>query len=289
MHDVLRTAEAIAEFGRSRVRRELGCGRWQRPGRGVIVLHNGPLTPLQVDLARIKTGAPGSALGGLSALAHDGFTGFEPDEPVLIVPAGSRRPDLDDVTVHWSEFLDDRDVHPHRIPPRTRPARSLIDAASWCPNDRYARAIVIAGVQQGLTSTAHIREALTRRGRCRRRGLVIESVLDAAGGIQSLPERDFDEIRVLAGLPKPQRQQRVQGKDGRFYLDVHIAEIGLSIEIHGIPHLAVRRWDADLRRANEIVIAGERLLIFSSYAIRHEQAAVIDQLQRMARTLRSAA
>ena len=114
-------------------------------------------------------------------------------------------------------------------------------------------------------------------------------MLDAAGGIQSLPERDFDEIRVLAGLPRPHRQQRVCGKDGRHFLDVYIAELGLSIEIHGIPHLAVRRWDADLRRANEIVIAGERLLIFSSYAIRRERAAVIDQLQRMATALRRAA
>ena len=57
----------------------------------------------------------------------------------------------------------------------------------------------------------------------------------------------------------------------------------MSAEIHGIPHHAVRQWDADLRRANEIVIGGERLLIFSSYAIRHEQVAVADQLFRMAR------
>ncbi len=57
----------------------------------------------------------------------------------------------------------------------------------------------------------------------------------------------------------------------------------MSAEIHGIPHHAVRQWDADLRRANEIVIGGDRLLIFSSYAIRHEQVAVADQLFRMAR------
>jgi hypothetical protein len=38
-------------------------------------------------------------------------------------------------------------------------------------------------------------------------------------------------------------------------------------------------------RANEVVISGERLLIFSSYAIRREQRAVADQLLRMARAL----
>lgn len=230
----------------------------------------------------LKFCAPDSVLGGLTALQHDGFEGFMPRRPGIVVPAASRRPDLDDAEIHWSEFLDDRDVHPHRRPRRTRPARSLIDAASWCDDDRYARAIVIAGIQQGLTSTRHIREALTRRGACRRRALIVESVLDAAGGIQSLPERDFGEILVLAGLPRPTRQLPVRGRDGRYYLDVHIPEIDLSIEIHGIPHLAVKKWDADLIRANEIVIAGARLLIFSSYAIRHERPTIIDQLKRAA-------
>ena len=93
--------------------------------------------------------------------------------------------------------------------------------------------------------------------------------------------------------PKPSCQRRsgahpVRGTSGRYYLDVHIPEIGLSIEIHGIPHLAVSRWDADLRRANEIVIAGERLLIFSSYATRRERRAVLDQLERMRASLRPA-
>jgi hypothetical protein len=86
-----------------------------------------------------------------------------------------------------------------------------------------------------------------------------------------------------AGLPRPTRQHRVRGKDGRYYLDATWESLGISAEIHGIPHQAVRQWDADLLRANEIVIGGERLLIFSSYAFRHEQVAVADQLFRMAR------
>jgi hypothetical protein len=43
----------------------------------------------------------------------------------------------------------------------------------------------------------------------------------------------------------------------------------------------VTQWDSDLDRANEIVIGGPRLLIFSSYAVRHEQPRVGDQLMRM--------
>lgn len=281
----MRMSEAIERFGLGRVRNHVDRGRWQKPCRGVVVLHNGPLTwgqRLQVALA---SASPGAALGGLTALAVDGLEGFTPAAPQVVLPPGARSPSRDGLEVHWSTQLDGRDVHPLAQPRRTRPARSLVDAASWTGNERLARAIVIAGVQQGLTSTTHLRDALTRRGPCRHRGLVIESILDAAGGIQSLPERDFDEVCRFAGLPRPSRQRAVRGPDGRYHLDASWDDLGMAAEVHGLPHHGVERWSADLVRANEVVISGERLLIFSSYTVRREQRAVADQLVRMARAL----
>lgn len=131
---------------------------------------------------------------------------------------------------------------------------------------------MLAGVQQKLVSPSQLREALSRRGPCRHRALIIESILDAAGGIQPLPERDVDRIRRQCGLPPPARQAPVRRPDGRYYLDREWLEYGAAVEIHGIPHLAVRHWEQDLARANEIVIQGARLLVFSSYAVRHEPA-----------------
>jgi very-short-patch-repair endonuclease len=114
--------------------------------------------------------------------------------------------------------------------------------------------------------------------------VIVESVLDAGGGIQSLPERDFDDIRRSAGLPPPTRQLRVKGPDGRFHLDVAWEDSGIAVEVHGVSHLEAEKWSADLARANEIVIGGRRLLAFSSFSIRHEQAAVADQLLRLFRS-----
>ena len=54
--------------------------------------------------------------------------------------------------------------------------------------------------------------------------------------------------------------------------------------MHGIPHMAVGRWDADLQRQNEVAIVGPRLLVFTSFAIRHRGEVVIDQLTRMLRS-----
>jgi hypothetical protein len=228
---------------------------------------------------------PGAALGGITALAYDGFTGLGTDETLVVLPEGANRPSLSEVTYHWSTELTDADVHPLRSPRRTRPQRSLVDAASWSSwsAERRARAIILAGVQQRLVRPRDLRDALSRRGPCRHRALIVESILDARGGVQSLPEFDFEMIRRRHGLPEPARQSIRRRKDGKYYLDVDWPDYDTACEIHGIPHIRVTQWESDLERANEIVIAGPRLLVFSSYAVRRQQPRVGDQFVRMLR------
>lgn len=248
-----------------------------------MVTHNAPLTPTERIEVGLAVAAPRSALAGLTALAADGFETTMTGPIDIALPEGARKPKPEIARFHFSTRLTDADIHPTRSPRRTRPARSVIDAASWATTDVAARAVVLAAFQQGLVSVRTIREALQRRGRCRRRALVIESMLDASGGIQSLPERDFDRIVIAAGLPRPTRQQVVRGKDRRHYLDVDWKQWRVAAEVHGIPHMKVAQWDADIVRANEVVIGGRRLLAFTSYAIRHDPDAVRDQLVRMFR------
>lgn len=251
--------------------------------------HSAPLSAAEHERVALTLCAPAAALGGLSALRHDTFSGFAPDTTYIVLPEGADRPRDVPFTTHWSTDLGSADVHPFREPRRTRPARSLIDAASWCDHDRYARTIVLAGMQQGLVNDRTMHEALDRRGTCRRRGLIRESILDAAGGIQSLPERDFDDIRRRARLPAPTRQQRLKRTDGRYYLDATWDDLDLAVEVHGTQHQQVGQWDADVTRGNEIVIDGRCLLIFTSYAIRHRPEAVAEQLRRMVERLRRTA
>jgi hypothetical protein len=256
-------------------------GVWQKPVTNVYVTHNGPLTAAEELGVALAACGPASVLGGLSALEVDGFAGARSARPVVVIPIGARRPHHVDVIPHWSGKLDVKDVHPDREPRRTRPARSLVDAASWAASDVAARLIVISGVQQGLANTRTLREAMTRRGTCRRRALIVESILDAAGGIQSLPERDFNSIVARLNLPRPARQSPVQAPDGRFYLDADWPAFAVAAEVHGIPHLQVARWDDDLHRGNEVTIGGRRVVQFSSFGVRHRQKAVGDQLRRL--------
>lgn len=275
--------QALTLVSRHELYRLVRTGVWASPATGVFVTHNGPLTPAQRDWVALLAAPPGSVLGGLSALAHDDFDVFRrpTDRPVVVAGPGASPNRYDDIDLHWSKYLDSRDVHPLRTPPRTRLARSVIDAASWEDDERRARAIVLAAAQRGIVATRILREALTRRGACRHRALIVESYLDAAGGIQSLPERDFDQIRRELHLPAPDRQKAVKGPDGRYYLDVWWQAFNLACEIHGIPHMRVESWDDDLLRQNEISIRGDRTLIFSSFAIRRQTERVKDQLRRM--------
>lgn len=279
-HGVMTRSQALSIMSRHQLYRLVQSGRWSRPARGVFVDHTGPLTSVQRDWVALLAAPPGSVLGGLSALRHDGYASFAPARPVVVAPMGAANLAYDDLDLHWSIYLDDRDVHPLRTPPRTRPARSVIDAASWEPQEKRAREIVLSAAQKGLVVPRTLREALARRGTCRHRALIVESYLDADGGIQSVPERSFDEIRREVGLPAPERQVVVRRSDGRYYLDAWWAELNLAVEVHGIPHMDVERWDGDLLRLNEVAIGVRRTLVFSSFAIRRHRGVVVDQLRR---------
>lgn len=281
---VFRTADLVARHSRSYVRHAVSSGRWQRPLRGVIVTHNGPISQAERHVVRLLSCPPGSVLAGATALELAGLVGFESSTTFVAIPEGADRPHRDGLVTHWSTQLDAVDVHPVLDPPRTRVARSLVDFASWCGNDRYARAATIAAFQQGLVRAQQVHEALDRRGQPRRKSIVRESVLDAQGGMQSLPEVDFDALVVMAGLPRPTRQRAVKAADGTYYLDAAWDEYGVAVEIHGLPHHGIVSWSDDLVRANEIVITGPRLLIFTSYTIRHEPEVVVDQLVRALRS-----
>jgi hypothetical protein len=79
--------------------------------------------------------------------------------------------------------------------------------------------------------------------RPRRRALVLETTLDAAGGSQSITEVDFLKLCRSNGLPIPTRQVARTDSDGRQrYLDALFEEYQLVIEIDGSHHLDPKVW-----------------------------------------------
>ncbi len=281
--------DACNHFGESHVRAQIAAGRWAAPVPAVIVTHNGPITPQQRIWVALSAAPPGTVLGGLSAAEDDGLKGFAPEGISLVIPGSSyppinsvmQLPEEWNVQVRWSRMLGIKDVNPNAVPPKTRRPRSVLDAASERVSERRARVIVLAAVQQRFTRPPDLWDALSRRGRCRNRRIIVESIIDATGGIESLPELEFETIRRRLRLPKPARQRVLRRNDGRCYLDNDWPDVGVRVEIHGIPHSEIRNWDSDLLRQNDLSIQGGGLLVFSSYAVRHVQDRVESQLVRM--------
>lgn len=267
------------------VRAQLDAERWQRPHRGVVVVHNGPLTAEQELWVAVLAGPPGTVLAGPTAACLGGLRGFESDLIHVLVPAKARTFQHDGVEVGRSRCLESFDVHPSATPPRTRLQRSLLDIASARSTpDHRTRAVLLAGVQQRLTTVALLQEALTRRGRCRRRALILETLDDAAGGIASVPEREFALLVRQHRLPEPTRQVLRRRRTGVYYLDSWWDDYQLGSEVQGVPHFALDQWDADLDRHNEITADGASVLHFSSFAIRHRALKIA---QVLAKALRS--
>jgi very-short-patch-repair endonuclease len=86
-----------------------------------------------------------------------------------------------------------------------------------------------------------------------------------------VPEKDFDVIITRRHLPAPTRQSVRRRPDGKYYPDAEWDRYGTAAEVHGSQHLEVLAWDDDLDRAADIVVAGPRLLQFTSYAVRRRQ------------------
>lgn len=222
----------------------------------------------------LLAGPPGSALGGLTAAELDGLQGFEITAIYLVIPRRSRVPTRHGLIVKRFCLLGERDVHSWRRSRRTRLPRSLVVGASWQSSTERARAVILAGVQQRLVRPHDVRSALESRGTCRHRLVIRQSIDDAEGGLASMPEHEFSSIVRTFHLPEPERQAIVQRCDGRFYLDAYWRTYGVTAEVHGMQHMELVSWDADLERQAMIAVRGLRVLPFTSYAVRHRKERV---------------
>ena len=275
---VIASAQALGFMSEKAIRHRLASGRWQRLHRRVFVTHSGPIIVAQRRWAAVLAAGGDAVVGGLTALD---LRGYETAKIHLLVRAARRPRSLPTgVVLHRTRTLGRDELLPDSRPPRTRPARSLVDAAQWALTDGAARAIIAAGFQQRLVREDDVRRTLDRLTRARRRRLIRVTVNDVVGGAHSLAEIDFIGLCRRNGLPEPIRQATRTDVDGRRrYLDALFPQWRIVVEIDGGQHLEVRQAWADMQRQNALWIAGERVLRFPAWAIRADPTAVASQLR----------
>jgi hypothetical protein len=260
------------------------AGRWRALGRRVVVLHNAALSHEQRQWAAVLFPAKPTALAGLSGATAGGLRGFEPDHAHIVVAHDTRTNLPSWVKVHESRRFSPADIA-EASPPRTRIARSLVDAAAWSRRPRRACAILCAGVQQRLVTADRLGEELATAGSVRHAAIMRAIIGDIGGGGHTLAEIEFGPLAKRAGLPAPRQQSRRREPDGRYrYLDVELDlpdGTVLVVEIDGLGHIDIENWTDDLDRQNEVVIDGRPVLRFPSMIVRLNGDRVVDQLRRM--------
>ena len=144
---VVTRSQALRFMTVDALRHRVASGRWRLVHRGLYVAQSGPVTGPQRDWIGVLGAGRGHAvLAGLSALSRFGFRGYQ-DRLVHVLPP-ARYQDTDPprgVAVHRTRWLPGSEVHSRGRPPSTMPARSLVDAAQWAPDEDRARAIVPPG------------------------------------------------------------------------------------------------------------------------------------------------
>jgi len=264
---------AVEHFSASKVRWMLDRGHWQRPFRGVIVTHSGPLSDEQHLTALLFAHGPLAVLGGATAAALDGLVGYPATSAHILIPAQRSRQPVPGAVVHRSQFLGDQDVHPLRTPRRTRLARSIVDAAAWAPTDWQARSILAAGVQQRLVRPDDLLQVVERLTHLNRRPLIRATVRDVTGGSHSGYELDFLQMCRRFHLPMPSRQIVRRDAAGRArYFDAEFDPYDLVVEVDGSQHMEVSSWWKDMMSQNEVHVGGKTLLRYPGFVIRDEPA-----------------
>ena len=151
-----------------------------------------------------SAGPSGTVLAGPTAAERWGLRGFEVPEIHVLIPHEARSFRLPGTVVHRTIA---RELVPATgQPPRTSAERAIVDAASWSASPRRCRGFILAAVQQRIITPARLAESLALRGPIRHARLIRETLADADGGIQSLPEHDFARLVRHNGLPEPTRQ-----------------------------------------------------------------------------------
>lgn len=283
---VLSTEQAVALLGRSAVRGHLTAGRWRCVCRGILATHNGTLTRDQKLWVAVLAAGRAASLAGTTALVAAGVRGVRDQTVHVLIPIDRKRSsrlpgmpaDMPAVRVVRTRVLPEEHLQVAR-PPRTTTARAAVDAAAWARNGDEAAAILAATCQQGRATPEEMFDVLRIRRRLPRRAMIRKTLLDIAGGAQSLSEINFFDLCVRFKLPLPDLQERRVDAGGRHrFLDAYWRSRRLHVEVDGAHHMSAGQWADDMVRQNDVWIKGDRILRFPARMVRSRPAQVAGQL-----------
>jgi hypothetical protein len=253
---------------RKAIERRVDKGVSERTRRGVLIN------------AGVRTGFEQRVMAAILAAGTDAYASHEcagqlwksplpSAAPVEILSAMKLQHRLDGVKSHRSSYIDERDVTKLGVIPITTPERTIVDISARFDAKVIGRLIddalrrKIATLDRFLETAERLGSA---PGRSRKKMLMLLSRRDGdvAKRESTLEDFVFDALRRFqVPLPVPQHPIRLNGKDRR--IDLCYPDVMLAIEAKGFDaHGNRAAFDSDALRGNELLLAGFRVLEFTS-------------------------
>lgn len=269
------------------IMRKVDAGSWHRLGARLITTAES-LSHAQREWAALAGAGRQAVLCGLSAAAHHGLTGMGDGRIHVLVPRGARPPAIAlPVRIHHSRRLEPgTDLDPAKPMPMTRPARSVVDAATWSPSPRRACATLVAAVRQRICSVAELTAEISAHCRLRHRRIMLTVLRDVEGGPGALSALDLPRLARRHGLPRPRGlsvRADTSGR-GRRFLDAEFtSRRGKSwlVRVDAAAQLIVGDYWSDTAPPNDLITTDESMLCFPSTDLYLNQIAVISRLHRL--------
>lgn len=249
------------------------------------MLHTGRLDEEESLWLGVLHAGDGAVLSHLTAARRAGLRWIGDDTVHVLTPRGDAVMGLPGYKFHQTRRPYQRWLKQVSGPPRLPIEYGALLAAERDRNVRRALALIIACVQQQLTTAERIGGAIPHIRKLRH-GKTFAAVLDdVAGGAQSFAELDVGRLCAAYDLLAPTRQVVRVDKDGRRrYLDcVWILADGrvVVLEVDGSFHAEVVAWWTDMKRERAVVIQGDTVLRCSSIELRLEPHDVMEDLRRI--------
>jgi hypothetical protein len=260
--------------------------RWQSLSPTVIATFTGGLADVQRLWLGVLHGGEGSLVAGLHASELGGLKNWHRDEINVLVPAGLRVPtELDGYRFVRSV----RDLSSLRsaslTPPSCRPIAAVLLWAAGQENVRTVRGILAAVVQQRHTTAEQLLVELDHLGRLRWAGEMRRTLVEIAGGAQSVAELDVRRMCRKHGLAQPSRQVKRYDADGRLrFTDCEwplpCGRV-LVLEVDGAFHMEAQQWEDDIVRQRALAGTDRVIVRCTSREVRDGSATLARDLLQL--------